>query len=304
MTIPTSPRALHYVFRVGNRQKSYEFFTKTLQMKVDLRIKLVLRHEEFEEGCSATCNGPYAGKWSKTMIGYGHEIEHFVLELTYNYGVGSYELGNDYEAIHIESDEVYHSLKDKAEKGPETSLLVRDPDGHKFYVYPGKTDLPVRRVSCNVKSLSESKTFWQEHLGMKEIHTSDKSSVLTYGKDQCSLELIQLDSTMNLNRGTAYGRIAFTYSTNDLKDFQERIRKVNPHFIQTEHTKLDTPGKASVHVVIMRDPNDHEICFVSEEFWSLAQFDPEAEKLIKEAIEKDDSNEYYEKRGKEKPAAK
>ena len=30
------------------------------------------------------------------MIGYGQETEHFVLELTYNYGVHKYELGNDY----------------------------------------------------------------------------------------------------------------------------------------------------------------------------------------------------------------
>jgi len=85
-----SARALHYVFRIGDRQKSYDFYTKTLLMNV-------LRHEEFGEGCTATCNGPYAGRWSKTMIGYGHEDKHFVLELTYNYGIGSYELGNDYE---------------------------------------------------------------------------------------------------------------------------------------------------------------------------------------------------------------
>ena len=45
----------------------------------------MLRHEEFEEGCAATCNGPYNGKWSKTMVGYGPEANHFVVELTYNY---------------------------------------------------------------------------------------------------------------------------------------------------------------------------------------------------------------------------
>jgi len=31
------------------------------------------------------------------MIGYGAEDSHFVLELTYNYGVGSYQLGNDFQ---------------------------------------------------------------------------------------------------------------------------------------------------------------------------------------------------------------
>lgn len=36
---------------------------------------------------------PYDNRWSKTMIGYGPEKNHFVIELTYNYGVTSYDLG-------------------------------------------------------------------------------------------------------------------------------------------------------------------------------------------------------------------
>lgn len=28
------------------------------------------------------------------MVGYGPEQDHFVIELTYNYGVKSYEMGN------------------------------------------------------------------------------------------------------------------------------------------------------------------------------------------------------------------
>lgn len=36
---------------------------------------------------------PYDNRWSKTMVGYGPESTHFAIELTYNYGVTSYELG-------------------------------------------------------------------------------------------------------------------------------------------------------------------------------------------------------------------
>lgn len=36
---------------------------------------------------------PYDNRWSKTMVGYGPESTHFVVELTYNYGVKSYDLG-------------------------------------------------------------------------------------------------------------------------------------------------------------------------------------------------------------------
>ena len=30
------------------------------------------------------------------MIGYGAEDTHFVCELTYNYGIGDYAIGNDF----------------------------------------------------------------------------------------------------------------------------------------------------------------------------------------------------------------
>ena len=57
-------------------------------------------------GSSVTCHhdcfcsvfsSPYDGKWSKSMVGYGPEDNHFVVELTYNYGIGSYRLGNDFK---------------------------------------------------------------------------------------------------------------------------------------------------------------------------------------------------------------
>jgi len=43
-------RALHFVFKIGDRDQTMKFFREILGMKV-------LRHEEFDEGCKATCNG-------------------------------------------------------------------------------------------------------------------------------------------------------------------------------------------------------------------------------------------------------
>lgn len=31
------------------------------------------------------------------MIGYGSEDNHFVIELTYNYGIKTYAMGNDFQ---------------------------------------------------------------------------------------------------------------------------------------------------------------------------------------------------------------
>ena len=76
---------------------------------MSIYLDQVLRHEEFEEGCAATCNGPYNGKWSKTMVGYGPEANHFVVELTYNYEVRSIQ---DW-GVHI-SDTVSKDTEDTA----------------------------------------------------------------------------------------------------------------------------------------------------------------------------------------------
>ena len=61
---------------------------------------------------------PYDGKWSKTMMGYGDEDTHFVMELTYNYGISSYRLGDGLNHITINTS--------------ENSRDVASPDGYKF----------------------------------------------------------------------------------------------------------------------------------------------------------------------------
>ncbi len=68
-------RPLHWVFKIGSLDKSMEFYEKVFGMHVH-------RHEEFASGCEATCNGPYGGAWSKTMVGYKKEDTNFALELT------------------------------------------------------------------------------------------------------------------------------------------------------------------------------------------------------------------------------
>lgn len=70
-------RPLHWVFKIGDLKKTLDFYEGSFGMHVH-------RHEEFASGCEATCNGPYGGSWSKTMVGYGREDENYALELTAN----------------------------------------------------------------------------------------------------------------------------------------------------------------------------------------------------------------------------
>jgi hypothetical protein len=52
--MPSNIRPLHFVFKIANRTKAIEFYKELLDMSI-------LRHEEFEQGCDAACNGPYDG---------------------------------------------------------------------------------------------------------------------------------------------------------------------------------------------------------------------------------------------------
>ena len=121
-------RALHYVLKIGDRDASIRFYRDLLGMTP-------LRHEEFEGGCEATCNGPYDNKWSKTMIGYGPEDTNFVLELTYNYTVGSYKLGNDLVGLTLALPQAtYDAVK---ATDPDSKGYVTAPDGYKFFYQLG-----------------------------------------------------------------------------------------------------------------------------------------------------------------------
>ena len=63
--------------------------------------------------------------------------------------------------------------------------------------------------------------------------------------------------------------------------------------VHTPYVSLDTPGKATVQVVILQDPDGHEICFVGDVgFRDLSQVDPEAPRLLAVAMEQDKSDEW------------
>lgn len=70
------------------------------------------------------------------MIGYGPEDTHFVIELTYNYGIKEYETGNDFKAITIRSKDVIE--KARANNWPiheeDGKFVVQAPGGYKYYI--------------------------------------------------------------------------------------------------------------------------------------------------------------------------
>ncbi|XP_058836535.1 glyoxalase domain-containing protein 4 isoform X1 [Topomyia yanbarensis] len=280
-----SARALHYVFKIGNRAKNAHFFREILGMKV-------LRHEEFTQGCDAACNGPYDNRWSKTMIGYGPESDHFVIELTYNYGVKEYTLGNDFGGITIQSTEVIERATKQnypMVKEDEHFLLV-SPDGYKFFVInenvgSGQGADPVQKVTLNCTDLERSIQYWHGELQMKQLVKNERSVQLAYQENGFVLELKRIQAP--LDRAKAYGRIAFAVPL-DLQPIIDETIKKSKNTILTPLISLDTPGKATVRVIILADPDGHEICFVDEEgFTELSQVDPASDGQLDKYIKKD-----------------
>lgn len=120
-------RLLHTMLRVGDLEKSIAFYTQILSMTL-------LRKQDFPEG-----------KFTLAFVGYGDEAAHSVIELTYNYGVESYELGKGYGHIALGCEDVFATCdkiraaggKIVREPGPmmhgSTILaFVEDPDGYKI----------------------------------------------------------------------------------------------------------------------------------------------------------------------------
>ncbi|VAH15584.1 unnamed protein product [Triticum turgidum subsp. durum] len=71
-------RLLHVVYRVGDLDKTIKFYTECLGMKL-------LRRRDIPEE-----------RYTNAFLGYGPEDSHFVAELTYNYGVESYDIGSGF----------------------------------------------------------------------------------------------------------------------------------------------------------------------------------------------------------------
>ena len=119
-------RMLHTMLRVGNLVESLKFYTEVLGMKL-------LRQKDYPDG-----------KFTLAFVGYGDESDHTVLELTYNWGVDKYELGNAYGHIALGVEDIYATCEDiKARGGKVTRepgpmkhgktviAFVEDPDGYK-----------------------------------------------------------------------------------------------------------------------------------------------------------------------------
>ena len=120
-------RILHTMIRVGDLQRSIEFYTQVLGMKL-------LRKSDYP-----------AGRFTNVFVGYDEESRAAVLELTHNWDTKSYELGNGYGHVAIEVRDAYQACNDVKQRGGKVTreagpmkhgatviAFVEDPDGYKI----------------------------------------------------------------------------------------------------------------------------------------------------------------------------
>jgi len=120
-------RILHTMLRVGDLQRSIDFYTKVMGMQL---LRSTDRPEQ---------------KYSLAFVGYGDESSGAVLELTYNYGVERYEMGGAFGHVAIEVPDAHAACERiraaggtvTREAGPVkggTTVIafVQDPDGYKI----------------------------------------------------------------------------------------------------------------------------------------------------------------------------
>jgi lactoylglutathione lyase len=127
-------RILHTMLGVGDLQRSIDFYTRILGMKL---LRTTDRPDQ---------------QYTLAFVGYGNNPEHAELELTYNYGVDRYDLGSAYGHIAIAVEDVYAScavIKQNGgtitrEAGPVKGgatviAFVQDPDGYKIELIQRET---------------------------------------------------------------------------------------------------------------------------------------------------------------------
>ena len=120
-------RILHTMLRVGDLDRSIAFYRDVLGMRL-------LRQKDYPDG-----------EFTLAFLGYGDESEHSAIELTYNWGTASYELGEGFGHIALEVDDVYAATDEIRRKGgriireagPMNAgktiiAFVEDPDGYQI----------------------------------------------------------------------------------------------------------------------------------------------------------------------------
>ncbi|KAL6224059.1 hypothetical protein ACLB2K_002915 [Fragaria x ananassa] len=219
-------RLLHVVYRVGDLDRTIKFYTECLGMKL-------LRKRDIAEE-----------RYTNAFLGYGPEDSHFVIELTYNYGVDKYDIGTAFGHFGVAVEDVAKTVELVKAKGGKVTrepgpvkggntviAFVEDPDGYKFELLErGPTPEPLCQVMLRVGDLDRSIAFYEKAFGMELLRKRDNPeykytiAMLGYGPEDKNavLELTYNYGVTEYDKGNAYAQIAV--GTDDVYKTAEAIK--------------------------------------------------------------------------------
>lgn len=127
-------RILHTMLRVGDLERSLEFYTGVLGMRL-------LRRKDYPDG-----------RFTLAFVGYDDESEAAAIELTHNWDTERYELGDGFGHVAVEVDDAYAACDEIRKRGGRvvreagpmkhgTTVIafVEDPDGYKIELIQKKS---------------------------------------------------------------------------------------------------------------------------------------------------------------------
>jgi lactoylglutathione lyase len=130
-------RILHTMIRVTDLERSVAFYTEVLGMRL-------LRRQEYPDG-----------RFTLAFVGYQDQASGALLELTYNWDIQKYTLGDAYGHIAIEVDDAYHACAEilrqggnvvrsagPMKQGTTVIAFIEDPDGYKIELIQKRVPSP------------------------------------------------------------------------------------------------------------------------------------------------------------------
>lgn len=120
-------RLLHTMIRVGDLQRSIDFYTQVLGMRL-------LRKSDYP-----------GGRFTNAFVGYDDESRAAVLELTHNWDTQSYDMGSGFGHVAVEVEDACKACAEVKKRGGKVTrepgpmkhgstviAFVEDPDGYKI----------------------------------------------------------------------------------------------------------------------------------------------------------------------------
>jgi lactoylglutathione lyase len=224
-----SRRFLYSAIRVGDLNKTIEFYTECFGMKV-------LSRKDFPEK-----------KYSIATVGFGQQDSNYVLELIQIQGVEKYDIGTAFNHFGIASEDIY-AIAEKVRAfggvitrepgtmggGTTVYAFVEDPNGYSFELLQRPpTPEPLCQVCLNVLDLQRAITFYEKAMGMNVLLKYDipgqfAIAMVGYGANESQTAVIELKYNYNVTGYTeGDGYIKLAIGTDDVYKSAAAVKLVS-----------------------------------------------------------------------------